>query len=298
MTDLNENAVNAIAELARNGVKPISIEAAPGFLFAYREGQGVAPIDIRKYAHLPASYAGTTCVFTVNDFMAAMLANGAHPVASAVFVDDNPSSPAIVGIVDYGTQDNAMWRKDRVMIEFRHTPEWVRFVQRSGHMTDAVDFANFIEDNLSSFETPSAAQLMEVVQNFEVRSDVICKQAVRIDNGGVELSFSDSPSASVKGNKVTVPSEFSLTLTPFQGSATYRVKAVFRWEHRNGTLKFGYKILDLEKYVRDAVADFKAAILEFPVNVRVAPEKEGDAETISQMKMRVFSGVAPAETRI
>lgn len=298
MTDMNENAVKEIANLAKGTMDPKKMDEAPGVILVYREGEGHVPLDMRKYASLPSSYCGHTQVFTVDDLIKAMMANGAHPLVSAIFIDDNPDRPAIVGIVDYGTNNAAMWRKDRVSIAFRHTPEWNRFVDRSGKMTNALDFANFIEDNISCFLEPSAAQLMEVVQNFEVRSDVVCKHAVRIDNGGVELSFTDSPSASVKGNKVTVPAEFTLVLSPFQGSAPYSVKAVFRWHHRNGELTFGFKILNVEKYIRDAVNDFKKAIIDHKVEVQGAPSADGQSPEIQMASMRVFEGVAPPENKI
>lgn len=308
MTNEVTNA-QAIIDLARAGLPVHPVDGMPG-LVAVPKADGVLIEDQRRNLLAPPRPSGNIVVYTPDAFIAHLNNLNATETGAAIFADANPTKPAITAILNYDQPNGlAGWRDHRLMISFRTTPQWDLFIAKSGKMMSAGEFAEFIEDNRRFFVTPDSADMMHIVQNFEVSSQVKTRQVIRLDNGGVQISHQDDPDATILKNpnveKVyNVPQEFELALRPYQGSKQYRVKAAFRWRLNNGILSFGYKLLDTDKYVEDAVNDFVGQIangIEYKKNSTDPNTGISVDEVIGQLKLSatipVYFGIAPDPTR-
>jgi uncharacterized protein YfdQ (DUF2303 family) len=308
MTDEVTNA-QAIIDLARSGLPVNPVDGMAGLL-AVPDSTGVRIADYRRALNVPPRPSGNITVYTPDAFIAHMNNLNATKSGAAIFADANPQNPAITAILNYDQPNGqAGWRDHRLMISFRTTPQWDLFLANSGKMMAAAEFAEFIEDNRRFFVTPSSADMMHIVQNFEVSSQVKTRQVIRLDNGGVQISHQDDPDATILKNpnvekSYTIPQEFELALRPYQGSKQYRVKAAFRWRLRDGVLSFGYKLLDTDKYVEDAVGDFVGQIangIEYKKTTTDAESGITAEEIVGQLKLSddipVYQGIAPEPTK-
>jgi uncharacterized protein YfdQ (DUF2303 family) len=181
--------------------------------------------------------------------------------ASLIFAD--VQAPALTGIVDYheptDTQEGqlgpvARWGYHKLSYNFRQTQEWKTWTSMNGKPMKQVDFAQFIENNMADIVEPAAADMFEMVQNFEAKKSVNFSSGVRLNNGQVQFKYEEtiSTGAAQQGN-FTVPETFKLSIAPFEGADNYAVLVRFRYKISAEGLQLRYELVRPHKVIEDAV---------------------------------------------
>lgn len=151
---------------------------------------------------------------------------------------------SVTAILDGGDGN----RKHTAVLDLRHSEEWAQWQQVDGKLFGQVEFAQFIEDHLSSIGAPDGGQLLDIVQTLEARTDVRFKSSQLLANGQRQLAFEETvdAKAGAKGD-LKVPSELTLVLRPFQGSEPVAIQARFRFRITDGVLRMGVKLNEPNK---------------------------------------------------
>ena len=152
-------------------------------------------------------------------------------------------------------------RAHTATLELRHSEEWAEWAHVDGKLFGQVEFAQFIEDHISSIAAPDGGVLLDIVQTLEARTDVRFKSSQLLGNGQRQIAFEETldAKAGAKGD-LKIPTELTLALRPFQGCEPVAVIARFRFRISDGVLRMGVKLAEPNKALEAAFADIVANI--------------------------------------
>lgn len=138
-------------------------------------------------------------------------------------------------------------------LELRHSREWGEWAGVDGKLVAQVQFAQFIEDHISSIGAPDGGTLLDIVQTLTAKTKVDFKSSSLLANGQRQFEFAETIEAKA-GQKGTlaIPSELTLVLRPFQGSEPVAVQARFRYRLDEGQLFLGVRLAEPDRALEAA----------------------------------------------
>lgn len=172
--------------------------------------------------------------------------------ATTVFAD--VETGVCEAVIDFiGADGEPAHKAQRCVYTAPFSEEWKRWTAFSGKQSTQEAFALFIEENREDVVSPDGATMLELAKTLDAKKKVTFKSGIRLDDGSVDLSYSDETTASGGGigGKIAIPTEIELGLPVFFGGDRYKVKAFFRYRIVEGKLVMW---LDLHrvKHIRDA----------------------------------------------
>lgn len=160
-------------------------------------------------------------------------------------------------------------RKHTATLTLKTSREWGEWLGIDGKMLAQADFAEFIQDHLSTIGAPDGALLVDICETLTGKTDVTWKSQSLGTNGQRRFTYEETVEgkAGPKGD-LSIPTELVLVLRPFQGSEAEQVSARFRYRMRDGHLTVGVKLAEPERVLEEAfnriVAEVQALV---PVHV-------------------------------
>lgn len=145
---------------------------------------------------------------------------------SVIFVDDRAHT--INAVFDYHT-DLPSWGRHKMTLSLLPTPEWAKWRQNSGKRLAQVEFAEFIQDNMTDVVNPDGATLLEIVTNLSNHRTAKFASNIRLDNGQVQFTYEEELKGTATAGQVSIPQEFELGIRPFARCASYSVGARLRY---------------------------------------------------------------------
>lgn len=167
---------------------------------------------------------------------------------------------------DHGEEPNQPdWRDHRATFTPESSEEWLRWNSQNKKPFSQAEFAAFIEDNLKDIASidgsPTGAQMLEMALTFEANQDMRFKSAIRLQNGGVQMSFVQDDDAQTL-QKMQVFDRFSLGFPVFWNGDAYRIDARLRYRVRDGKLAFWFELIRQDKVLEAATQTLIAHIRE------------------------------------
>lgn len=151
--------------------------------------------------------------------------------------------------------DDSAWREHRAYYTPQCSEEWRRWKACDKKPMTQAEFAAFVEDNLGDFaggeQLPSGSDMLRMAIDFEAKQDLRFKSALRLQSGGVDLSFVQQEDAGTI-EKMKVFDRFSIGVPVFWGEAAYRVEARLRYRVREGKLSFWYELVRSDRVMEAA----------------------------------------------
>jgi len=148
--------------------------------------------------------------------------------------------------------------------------EWKVWTDHNTDRFTQVDFAEFIEDHAKDFMTPNAQEMLNVATTLQAKKDVEFKGNMKLENGSMEMGYTESVSGVAGGGNIAIPTEFTLALRPFKGLDRYEIKARFRYRIGGGALKIFYKLLEtdlVQEKCMEEMAEKVAEKTNLPVHI-------------------------------
>jgi uncharacterized protein YfdQ (DUF2303 family) len=125
-----------------------------------------------------------------------------------------------------------------VTLKLRDSEEFKRWNTMEGEMHSQVDFALFIEENVTDVVNPDHAVLLEICRDLEATKDLKFRSGARLDNGDRTFSYEDE--THIK-NDMTVPTEITLSIPLYQGEPPTDIRAKFRFRPTPNGLLLGFR---------------------------------------------------------
>jgi uncharacterized protein YfdQ (DUF2303 family) len=188
---------------------------------------------------------------------------------TVVWADFNPvtfklSFKAVID--EHGPNDVAGWRQHSASFTPVLSNEWGIWTGNNGskNAMDQFSFAMFLEnqeDDIAVVEGfPTNLDMMKMATEFEARQDQAIKSTVRIQNGGVELSYVSNDDAQTI-EKMKVFDKFKIGIPVFRGmkdemgkALGYLIEARLRYRTAQGKATFWYELVRPDK-THEAAAD-------------------------------------------
>lgn len=175
-----------------------------------------------------------------------------------------------VGLVailnDHGEEETeSAWRDHTAKFTPAFSEEWKRWTSNNKQAMSQIDFAAFIEDNMADITSvdgsATGAQMLDMALQFEATQDMRFKSSIRLQNGGVQMSFvQDDDDATLQ--KMQMFDRFNIGIPAFWNGDAYRVEVRLRYRVREGKLTFWYELLRHDKSLEDATQTMLKTIRE------------------------------------
>ncbi|KIP12914.1 hypothetical protein KY49_685 [Burkholderia sp. MSHR3999] len=271
---METNLESNLAEtLAREMKQPIDIGSntaaavrrialPPGWTLAEKDESNKLPAPLRKLA--------TVRVRDADSFIEYVKRHGSL-TDSTVWcqADYTKGQVAFVSIInDHGEDpDKAAWRDHRAHFSPEFSEEWRRWIGKNKQSFTQAEFAAFIEENLKDVANPdgsgfpAGADMLAMALQFEATQDMRFKSAIRLQNGGVNMSFvQDDDDQTLQ--KMQMFERFAIGIPVFWNGDAYQVDARLRYRVRDGKLTFHYELIRHDKVLEAASNTVIATIKE------------------------------------
>lgn len=257
-----DSNLQAVIDITRSGTGPdhvADVGTKKHLVIHNRDTSQLAVIDLEAGLEAPVRKRGHVTTFDAASFNN-VIKDNSDAGNIAIYFDRNPNKPAVVAVLNGHGQKGPGWGDFRVNIEFRPTPQWVKWRAHDGKLLSQVEFAEFIEDNLEDISEPSGATMLEIATHLEVIRSVNFKSKVTLQSGAFTFQHDQHDQTSTSAGHVAIPQEFKLGVAPIFGLPAYSVPARFRYRIDEGRLKLGYKLQRIETMMSQIVEDVIAKI--------------------------------------
>lgn len=185
---------------------------------------------------------------------------------TANYQEGRVSFVAIVN--DHGEEEaQPQWRDHTARFSPEFSEEWRRWFGQNRKPMSQAEFAGFIEENLKDIASPdnaglpTGAQMLEMALSFEANQDMRFKSAIRLSNGGVQMSFVQDDDDQTLA-KMQLFERFAIGIPVFWNGDAYRIDARLRYRARDGKVSFWYELIRQDKTLEAATTTLIAKIRE------------------------------------
>lgn len=244
-----------IVETATAAAEPSAVE--PGGLYSVQIPFGGAShqiVDLEKYLKAPTRPRGTYRPSDVASFIA-YVENHKDDAKTTVWV--HPTEGKVVAVINDNSADTTGWGDHRAELDLLHSPEWDLWAgERDGSLMSQEAFAEHLREGMPDINTPDAATLIEIAENFEATTGVHFRSKVDFNSGAKKFKYDEETKATATtaaDGEIEVPRQFILHLAPFLGEEPVEIVANLRHSARNGRLEIGYKLERPERAIEEAM---------------------------------------------
>lgn len=251
---------NNLAEtLAREMKAPLPIEAPivditrvalpPGWTLAERDDEKLSMTPRRKRAKVRAHDAESFV-----DYLARH-GSSTHTTVwcQADYAAGKVEFTAIVN--DHGEEEDPHWRDHTASFQPIFSQEWKAWTVMNKKTFSQAEFAAFIEEYIKDIASaeglPTGSQMLEMALAFEANQDMRFKSAIRLQNGGVQMSFVQDDDGQTLA-KMQMFDRFAIGLPVFWNGDAYRIDARLRYRVREGKVTFWFELVRPDKVLEAA----------------------------------------------
>jgi uncharacterized protein YfdQ (DUF2303 family) len=241
-TNTQPTGLASVIRAAQQAVEPVPLE--PGAIYAMLDGDGQVVVrDTMRFADAPARPQRRVTLTSVDSFI------------ELIAMEDNEDTQIFTdGLTTVAIMDAHGWRQDRIELHLQASPEWTAWRTLSGQLVSQLQFADFLETQLSTIIAPDGATLLEIAQSMEANTKVDWKSAEWLANGARSFKFDEQVQAKAgRTGQLEIPAQFTLALRPFVGCDPFEVKANLRYRIEAGALRIGFNLVEPERRLEAAV---------------------------------------------
>jgi uncharacterized protein YfdQ (DUF2303 family) len=214
-------------------------------------------IDITKAvekAQLVADRKSGTVILTDIDSFILYVKEQAAENEGYIYADVEAMSLTAV-FNDYRSTD-AGWQDYRAVYKAELSREFANWKRLDRKPMEQEDFAIFLEDNIADVINPSGDQLLRVALTLQAKTTVDFSSARRLDNGEVQLAYTEHIDARAANGSIEIPREFAIGMRLFKNSEGYKINARLKYRLGAGKVKFWYELDRPDNAVEDAFKQY------------------------------------------
>lgn len=231
-------------------------------------GWQITQFDDEKYRDTPIRKKANVSLTDTPSFIDYIKRHGSLSTSTTwCNADYSTGKVHFVAIInDHGeTEDAPAWRDHKAKHSPRFSEEWKRWAGLDAEPFTQAKFAEFIEENLRDIvsvnNSPTGGQMLEMALCFEANQDMKFKSAIRLQSGGVNMSFIQTDDAQTI-EQMKMFDRFTLGIPVFWGDDAYQIEARLRYRQREGRLTFYYELIRQDKVLEAATQTIIKSIRE------------------------------------
>ena len=234
-------------------------------LFAVPHGTKVETIDLEKFQAHPRRKTGTATFSEAASFAAYIATHAIDGTTAWSKFNPQNNELSFSAVLDENSKEAPAWRGHRAAFTPDMSSEWKTWVGRNGKPFSQVEFAEFIEANAADIVpidgTPSDLEMLQMATNFIANEDRQLKSAVRLQSGGVNLSYIADVDAGT-ADVMKLFDKFTIGIPAFQDGAAYPIVARLKYRLSQGKVTFFYELIRLDRVHRTAALGQIATLRE------------------------------------
>lgn len=258
-----ENLAETLARELKSPIEVIEADCSHVRRLALPPGWTVKEVDDERFDDAPRRKVARVRLLDADSFIDYVLRHGAA-IDTTIWCQADYKAGRVdfsAIINDHGpSETSAAWRDHRAQFTPVFSEEWLRWTGSNKKVFSQSEFAAFIEDNLKDITSnpdvpgqvlPTGAQMLEMAISFEANQDMKFKSAIRLQNGGVQMSFSQDDDVQTI-QKMQCFDRFAIGIPVFWNGDGYLVEARLRYRVREGKLTFWYELIRQDKTLEAA----------------------------------------------
>lgn len=172
--------------------------------------------------------------------------------ATAIFATISNSGGTFTAVLDYHTGEDPSWCTHQAIFSPEKSENWKRWEGANCKPMGQTEFALFLENNTPDVVIPAGADLLQIINEFEVEGALNFQRVQRLTNGTVKFSFQNEQKA--KAGDLSVPEVFTLRFPLFNGEPVTVLNARLRYRlSSGGELKVWFEIVNPHVAVREGL---------------------------------------------
>lgn len=262
---------NLAETLAKEMKQPVVIRESTADCIsrvAYPPGWQITQFDDEQYRGTPIRKRAAVRLIEIASFIDYIKRHGSL-ATSTTWCEVNYSAGKVsftAILNDNGeTEGEPAWRDHTARFKPEFSEEWTSWNKLNKEPLSQAAFAAFIEENLKDIVSvdgsPSGGQMLEMALSFEANQDMKFKSAIRLQSGGVNMSFIQTDDAQTIA-QMQMFDRFTLGMPVFWGGDAYQVDARLRYRQREGRLTFYYELIRQDKVLEAATQTIIKTIRE------------------------------------
>lgn len=166
------------------------------------------------------------------------------------------SVTAVINAHDNNMQGVAGWGDHRLQLVLQHTAAWQAWTALNNQWLSQTKLAELLEERTGDIVDPDAATLTEITRSFKAAKKVAFESGTHLSTGEVQFVYREEIEGKAgKKGELSMPEQFTLALTPFEGGKPYAVLARLRYSIDEGGLRLKYVLDRPAEYERTAFND-------------------------------------------
>lgn len=256
MNEIKDHDIKSMADLIENQQLPREPDGGGMPFVLLREDQRVE--DVEKLSLFPSRKKGTASFTRSESFN--RFVNAYKDEDSRIYA----SGRSVVAILNHFSAKSPDWGDFRAAYNFPESAQWALWSGSNGKKFNQKQFGQLIEDNLADIVSPTSADLLDMVRQFEATSSVEYKSFDRGDNGNFSVSFvqTTQSKAGQKG-QVELPRSFTLHIPAFDGGEAHPLVAKLRFDISGGQLCLWYELQQvqaaIDRHIESVLADIESS---------------------------------------
>lgn len=254
------DSVIAITMAAEAG-KLRQVDLTKRYSVVVPDGYNHRVVDLTHLLPYPQRARGRVELQTVADF-ANYVERHDDPATTTVWVDMDAGT--IQAVIDdhagpahgEAAHDEAFpgWGEHRAALGLTPTDEWRHWINSNARWMTQEAFAEHIEAAEQDIVEPEYAELIEIVQTLQGKTNADWKSGIRLHDGRVQLQYVEEATATAGGKgELEIPKSFKLGLAPFLGEDPWTVEARLRFRIKENKVSLAYKLNRAEDVRRQAI---------------------------------------------
>jgi uncharacterized protein YfdQ (DUF2303 family) len=242
-----ESALDAGRQIGAGNVIIVP-RSGRAFMFQHKD---LELIDLTEH-QVPLDYRSNACFDDLQSFIEYV--NEYQRPGAHIFARTTPTEIFLRAVLSYTDKDGG--NPDGVPVDTRREATLAHFAalesqqlkawrSKDGVSMSQVEMSECLDARSRDIAEPAAADVLEMIQNFESKRDVHFKSTMRLTDGSISVAFEDKEKSTK--SQLEFPSELTLGLPIFRHMEPLAVKAKMRYRVNDGTLRLSYLLQDLEQ---------------------------------------------------
>lgn len=212
---------------------------------------------VEKAAPAPTRKRGSVALGNVESFVR-YCKDQQFNAAGYVYAD--PDTYTITAVFNDQQGDAPGWRDFRATFKAEPTRELVIWLKNDRKTLEQEEFAVFLEDNIADIIEPSGGDLLQIALTLQAKIDVNFSSARRLDNGQVQLQYTETIDARAGSGAIEIPREFKIGMRLFKNAEAWSIKARFKYRLAAGKVKFWYELDRVQNTMDEAFSSYVTAV--------------------------------------
>lgn len=236
--------------------------------------QGFNNVDItaaiEKASPVPYRKKGTVALTSIDSFNE-FVKDQARDQGTYIYADPEARTlTAVFNDHEYGERStDAGWRDFRAVYNAELSREFATWLMHNKKPMEQEVFAVFLEDNIADVVEPSGETLLAIALTLQAKTEVNFNSSKRLDNGQVQLTYTENIDARAGAGAIEIPREFAIGCRLFKNGEGYKIRARLKYRLGGGNVKFWYELDRPENVIEDAFSAYVEKAKETGVKVLI-----------------------------